>query len=343
MPASLAPSTLPMAGGQPISEAVADQAAEWLTVLMSGAAGDAERQRWQQWRGAHPDHERAWRHIETVTQRLKLLDASAGYQALSPYGHAAGLKPPGRRKALKLLLWGGAVGVTGVLASRTQAWQQQVADYRTGTGEQRSVTLADGSRIVLNTASAIDVRFDARSRLLRLVAGDILVVTVQARRDVAHAADDPRPFVVETAEGRIRALGTRFSVRQQDGYTAVGVQESAVEITPVDGGARRILRAGERASFTRRAIETPQALGASDEAWTRGQIVAENTRLDEFLAELDRYRPGVLRCDPAVAGLRLSGVFPLQDIDRILATLPSVLPVRVQQRTRWWILVAPLS
>lgn len=66
-------------------------------------------------------------------------------------------------------------------------------------------------------------------------------------------------------------------------------------------------------------------------------MIADELRLDAFVAELERYRPGLLRCDPAVAGLRVSGVFPLDDTDRILAMLPSVLPVRVRQRSRYWV------
>ena len=158
----------PMAGGTPIGEAVADAAAEWLTLLMSGEATDADRQRWQAWRSAHPDHERAWRHVEAVTGRFRLMAPQAAYQALSPY---AGLPSPARRRALSPLLWGGAIGVTGALATRSRAWQAQMADYRTGTGEQRNVALDDGTHILLNTASAIDVRFNQRRRLVRLVEG----------------------------------------------------------------------------------------------------------------------------------------------------------------------------
>lgn len=319
-----------MAGGQPISEAVADQAAAWLTLLMSGEATDDDRQRLQQWRGQQADHERAWQHIEAVTARLGLLAPRAGYQALSPY---AGPKSPARRKAVQVLAWVGVVGGAGLFGSRTQLWQQRVADHRTATGEQRTVTLDDGTRVTLNTASAVDVRFDAQRRLLQLVAGEVLIVT-------GHGSGlDPRPFVVATAEGHIRALGTRFSVRQWDGHTSVAVQQSAVEIAPAADAARRILRAGERVSFTRTAVGAPEALRGDDEAWTRGQIVAENMPLGEFLAELGRYRPGLVRCEPAVAGLRLSGVFPLGDTDRILATLPNVLPVRVWLRTRYWVTV----
>ncbi|MGE0799326.1 MAG: FecR domain-containing protein [Lautropia sp.] len=331
----------PMAGGLPISEAIADRAAEWLTLMMSGEASDQDRQRWQQWRAAHPDHERAWQHIDAVTRRFQALAPSAGYRVLSPY--AAGPKGSRRRKALNLLLWGGAVGLSGLLASRTQTWQRQVADHHTGTGEQRTVTLSDGTRVTLDTASAIDVRFDGERRLLRLVAGEVLVATAHALGGRPAGPEDPRPLIVQTAEGRIRALGTRFSVRQHDGRTRVAVLESAVEIRPADGDAPRILKAGERTSFTRTAIGIPQTVAEQDSAWARGQIVASDMPLGDFLTELARYRRGILHCDPAVAGLRFSGVFPLHDTDRILTTLPGVLPVRVRQHTRWWVVVEAAS
>ncbi|MFT3720919.1 FecR domain-containing protein [Pseudorhodoferax sp.] len=327
----------PMAGGQPIREAVADQAAQWLTVMMSGEASDDERRRWQRWRAAHPDHERAWQHVEAVVGKFKAMAPHAAYNALSAYadGHP-GRRPGSRRKALRALLWtGGMLGGAGLLASRTQTWQQLAADFSTGTGEQRRLTLDDGTAVTLNTATAIDVRFDGRQRLVRLAAGEVLVVTGHGTAAVA----DSRPFVVETAEGRIRALGTRFTVRRLAGSTQVAVLESAVEITPCGGSAPRVLRAGERATFRGDAVGAPEALGAEADAWTRGQLLADGMRLGDFVTEVGRYRPGVLRCAPEVAGLRFSGVFPLQNTDHILSALPRVLPVQVRWRTRYWVTV----
>ncbi|MCC9596910.1 MULTISPECIES: hypothetical protein [unclassified Rubrivivax] len=82
----------------------------------------------------------------------------------------------------------------------------------------------------------------------------------------------------------------------------------------------------------------PPADGA---LWARGVLAVEDLRLDEFLAELSRYRPGWIRCEPAVAGLRLSGAFMLNDTDAVLDNLARLLPVRVLERTRYWITVAP--
>src|SRR5690606_14207401 len=228
---------------------------------------------------------------------------------------------PARRRATRMLLWGGLATGAGLLASHTGTWQPTLADCRSGTGEQRNFTLEDGTRLTLNTDSAVDLRFDTNQRRIVLVAGEIMVATGHG-----PGLTDPRPLWVATAEGSIRSLGTRFTVRQHAERTSVAVLESAVEVSPWSGsGSARLLHAGERTQFSRNAVEAPRPADEHADAWARGQLVADEQRLDDFLAELGRYRPGVLRVDPHIAGLRISGVFPLADTDRILATLPSVL------------------
>lgn len=329
--------TLTLPSGRVISRATADAAADWLTLLMSGEADDAQQHRWRQWRQAHGDHEAAWQHVEAVTGRMKSLERAPAYAALSPYGASGRPSSVGRRRATRMLLWGGIATGAGLLASRTGTWQASMADYRSGTGEQRNLTLEDGTRLTLNTGSAVNLRFDANQRRILLVAGEIMIATRHGPEQT-----DPRPLLVATAEGSIRSLGTRFTVRQRAGRTSVAVLESAVEVSPWAGsGSTRLVRAGEQTQFSRDAVEAPRSADEHADAWARGQLVADEQRLDDFLVELDRYRPGVLRVDPRIAGLRLSGVFPLADTDRILATLPSVLPVRVQWRTRFWATVVP--
>jgi transmembrane sensor len=316
------------------SEDVADAAARWLTLFMSGEADDADRARWHAWRNADAEHERAWQHIEAVTTRLKELNGRAAGRSLSS---AADMGPPGgraRRRAVRSLAVLAAAGLGAALVSRTERWQQWTAEHRTGTGEQRQLQLADGSRLMLNTRSAVELRFDDRERLLRLVAGEVWIVTGHPTR--------PAPFVVETRDGRIRALGTRFSVRQSDGGSRVAVAEGAVEVLlPGQPSGARVLQAGRHLSFSAHAIASPEVLGEQDLAWTRGLIVADGMPLADFLDELGRYRSGVLHCDPAVSGLRLSGVFPVGDTDRILQALPRVLPVQLNERTRYWVSVGP--
>ena len=317
-----------------ISEAVAQQAADWLTVLMSDEAGEQERRDWLRWREADAEHARAWAHIEAFSQRYGQVHKGAAMQAL------AGAAAPASRQRRQLLLWLGVAGGAGLLAAHTGAWDQVGAlraDYRTATGERRDVMLADGSALSLNTASAVNVRFDGERRLIELLAGEILIVS-------GHGAgvDNTAPLVVATREGLVRALGTRFSVRQQDGQSYVAVFESAVEIRPLDGiGASLLLPAGRSTTFTRRHAAAPHAVEAYADAWSRGQMIVDDVTLGEFLADLSRYRPGLIHCAPEVARLRLSGVFPLFDTERILNMLPNSLPVQVRSRTRYWVSVEP--
>jgi len=75
--------------------------------------------------------------------------------------------------------------------------------------------------------------------------------------------------------------------------------------------------------------------------WARGILAVENIRLDEFAAELARYRPGIVRCDPAVAHLRITGAFQLNDTEAVLLNVIHLLPVDVVYRTRYWATLVP--
>lgn len=320
-----------------VCEMVAQQAADWLTVLMSGEATDGQRDDWLRWRAADPEHERAWQHIEAMSRRFGGLHGSAAARALEQMERPAG---NGRRQ---LLLWLGVAGGAGLLAAHAahlRPWQgarAMLADYRTATGERRELALPDGSMLSLNTASAVNVRFDGQQRLLELQAGEIMVTS-------GHGAGSSAPLLVATGQGVVRALGTRFAVQQQDGSSRVSVFDSAVEIRPQDGdGAVLYLAAGHAACFSRRHIEAPQRSSAHADAWAHGQLIVDDMALGEFLAELARYRRGVIECLPEVAHLRLSGVFPLADTERILNMLPNSLPVQVRSRTRWWVTVEPAA
>ena len=323
------------AGLGAIAEEVQQQAAEWLTVLMSDEASEAEHAAWQRWRGADPEHERAWQHIDAVSRRFNGLHRSAAAQALAGTQQQA---VNGKRR--QLLAWLGVAAGGGMLAAQTGTWdgvRALRADYRTATGERREVVLDDGSVLSLNTGSAVNVRFDASRRLIELLAGEILVSS-------GHGAGSAAPLVVATREGLVRALGTRFVVRQQDGVSTVEVFESAVEIRPRDSaGAPLLLAAGRGVAFSRHAPDAPHAIDAYADAWSRGQLIVDDVTLGDFLADLARYRPGLIDCAPAVAQLRLSGVFPLADTQRILNMLPNSLPVQVRSRTRYWVTVEPAA
>lgn len=312
-----------------VNEAVALQAAEWFFLLQSGEASAQDRQRWAHWCAAQPAHAAAWARAQRVGQTFGQLPPAL---ALPVLGRPAVVQRRAAAKAMAVLLVSAPAG--------WMAWQHTPArdlwaDHRTATGERREVLLADGSRIQLDTASAVDVRFDSSLRLIYLRSGAIHIQTAPDSHAVA------RPFVVATAHGRIRALGTRFTVRQEARHTRVAVLEHAVELRPADAADRAtVLQAGQQARMTATEAGPAQAVDFDADGWTRGLLRVRNMRLQDFAAELGRYRPGVLRCDPAVAELRISGAFQLGDTTPVLDSLPQALPVDVLYRTRYWVTLA---
>ncbi|RQT69988.1 DUF4880 domain-containing protein [Burkholderia cepacia] len=321
-------------GAPAVPPQVARRAVEWWVDRQAGRTGEAFDAALARWRAEDPAHDAAWRHIETMQQRLGGLTAGLDPQA----AHAALLSPrAGRRraavKALAVLLFAGGAAWMAEPARRAAIWP---ADLRTAVGERRTVTLADRTVVVLDTDTALDVRFDAAARRLRLLRGTIMVTSGHDDRVPA------RPLVVATAQGELRPLGTRFAVRQRDGATRIEVFAGAVRVQPDDAAARaRVIAAGEGADFTRDAIGVQAPLDAYASAWTGGMLVASRMRLADLVAELDRYRRGRLRCDAAVADLRVSGTYPLDDPARVLDTLKATLPIDVHYLTRYWATVVP--
>lgn len=337
--ASPSPTLLPVFDGAPVPESVSLQAVEWMVLLQSPDATQALRESFARWRAEQADHERAWQHIESFGSQLRDLNAPLAHGTLVLAGQGPHRQ---RRDALKVLGMAALTG-SGLWLAREglrQQWQEWHADQRTSTGQRRRVVLADASRIELDTASAIDVRFDGRQRLVRLLKGQVLVST--APDPAVKAGGVARPFLVETAEGRLRALGTRFTVRQQAGSTHLAVFEGAVEVRPAQAlGSTRIVQAGEQVRIGHMAVDRPIPADEHAAAWARGMLVARDMPLGEFVEELARYRPGHLGCDPVVGDLRVSGIYPLDDTDRVIDMLVRTQPVQADRITRYWVTIRP--
>jgi len=313
-------------------EAASLQAVEWLVRLQAGDATPEVEQAWRAWRDSDPEHEQAWQHVEGCMARMRALPAPLAHGTLARKPVHAQANAA-RRQSLKLLALL-AVGGGAWLAGGDEQARFWLADYRTGTGELRHVVLDDGTRIALNTASSIDVRYDADQRLVTVVKGEIMVSTA---RDQAG-----RPFFVQTAQCRLQPVGTRFAVRVEGERTQLGVFAGAVDIQLEQApDAARRLQAGQQTTFTADRIGTVGTLPAGADAWTAGMLVAHDMPLAEFIGELARYRPGRLACDPAIAHLRVSGIYPLADTTQVLDMLTRTLPVDVRQTTRFWVSVVP--
>ncbi|EZP33910.1 FecR domain-containing protein [Pseudomonas sp. RIT288] len=314
------------ASSRPVSAQVLDAAIAWQLSLDSGSP--LEREEFAKWHAAHEEHARAWRQLGMLDQRFSVANGPARAALLQS---REGIRRRVRKLGSGLASVVAVIGLALFAGDRYLPLDYWLADQRTATGEQRTVRLADGTVLNLNTHSAVDVRFDARQRLIVLQEGEIMVET-------GHG--DARPFIVETREGSMRALGTRFLVKREDQGTRLSVLQSAVAAHPQNHPEEQILREGQQVLIRNDGLDAVAALTPGADAWTRGMLVVDNARLEDLVHELARYRRGHLGVTPEVADLRITGSFPLHDTDKALSALLPTLPVQIEQHTPYWVTVA---
>ncbi len=310
----------------PLSQTTLQQAMEWQVTFWSGEVSAQEQIAFERWLRASPLHEQAWQKVQHLSHQLGQVPNPIANRVL----RQTAAVDQQRRKLLFGLSSFACLGILGFGVSQTPQWQIAAADYRTGRGERRELILHDGTQLMLNTASAVNVNFNASSRRIILRRGEIQIITGS---DIE--AETARPFWVETTAGRVRPIGTQFTLRQFERAVAVQVAQGAVELSPTEGRGIR-LDAGSSVEFDRFGVSVVQPALQTNSSWTRGLLIAERQRLGDFVAELDRYHSGILRCDPAVADLVVSGVYPLKDTHSILRALEQVLPVRANTRLGYW-------
>ena len=309
---------------KPVSAGVLDAAIAWQLCLDADEGSAVERAEFARWYGAHEEHARAWTQLGMLDRRFS---SATGPARTALIKSREGLHRRVRKLGNGLASIALVCGLGLFVGDRYVPLGYWVADQRTGTGEQRTLHLSDGTQIELNTHSAVDVEFDEKTRRIVLIDGEILIET-------GHG--DARPFIVETREGSMRALGTRFLVKREVAGTRLSVLQSAVAAHPQAYRQEQIFSAGQQVLIQRDRLGPQQALTADADAWTRGMLVVENVRLGEVIGELARYRKGYLGVDPQVADLRITGSFPLNDTDLALTALLPTLPVRIERRTSWW-------
>lgn len=206
------------------------------------------------------------------------------------------------------------------------------SDHSTSVGEQRVMVLSDQTRIHLNTFTSINIEYTDNQRSIHLLQGEISL-------DVAK--DAARPLVVISDQGTARALGTKFTVREQGNTMHVAVIESRVEVCAsvkaqvFASHQCQQLGAGESTQVSQASVEKTMSINTSFHSdWSQQQLVVDNQPLLQVLDELNRYQLGYLRIDrQALAPLKVSGVFPLDDIERSLQVLADSLPIRVNTYT----------
>ncbi|UVL04297.1 FecR domain-containing protein [Pseudomonas sp. B21-047] len=315
--------------GSPVSSRVLDAAIAWKLSLDQGSGTPDERSEFMRWHAASEEHARAWRQLGCLDLRVS---AAAGPARQALLQSRAGL----RRRIGKvggglagMFLLGSLLAWVGAPSLSAHYW---LADQRTATGELRTLRLEDGTLLSLNTHTAVDIDYAGAQRVIVLHQGEISVET-------GH--QDPRPLLVRTDDGRLRPLGTRFLVRREANGTRLEVLQASVAAMPLNSGDEQVLREGQQVLMDANGLGQVGTVDVGADAWTRGMLVVDNVRLADLVAALGKYRSGHLGVADEVADLRVTGSFPLTDIDLALASLVPALPVKIERHTPWWVTVQP--
>jgi transmembrane sensor len=302
------------------------KAADWFAQSRDAAHDPADEQPWLQWIAA-PDHQRAYENCELAWElsaelrgspALAVLLASA--DALVSRQRAA--KAPAARPKWRVPVW--QVGLAAsVIALGVFAWlfhaRPTVDEYSTGVGEQRTVALADGSTVFLNTDSDVRVTLSRHLRHIELSRGEALF-------SVSH--DPDRPFEVHALQGVTTAVGTQFDVELTPrGGAAVSVLEGTVTVGASDTATAAppvAVSAGSGVGYTQEGSvsELRPAEVNRIQGWRSQRIVFNDIALDTALAEYNRYtRTPIVLSDPALGTRHINGVFHIGDEAAFLSAM----------------------
>lgn len=312
-----------------------EQAIDWLVEARSGTMDDAQRQALARWRAADAAHEAAWAHVSgALEQALQPLAVHAAQAGETQATMGALLQPaPRRRQIVRGTLALAGLGVGGLAAHRVTPLPGLLADARTATAERRLIALADGSRLLLDARSAVDISLAADSRRIVLRHGALIA---------SVAADAARPFSVHTPHGSLAPLhadGARCMVRLAEAHTQVAALDQAWAVRTAPG-RQGLLRAGESAWLQASGGITADAAAADDlAAWQHGMLAVRDGSLGEVVDSLRAYRRGFIRLSPDAARLRVLGAFPLDDTDHTLQALADTLPITVTRYQGGWLTV----
>lgn len=321
-----------------LPEDVIDAAIIWAVKLDYNDPPLEARRAFERWLQSDPLHALAWARVSTLKQPFANLPSKVLRTTLAAADTMREQRLSSRRSSIKLLSLAGLALGACWLAREHTPWQRLLADASTTTGEIKTLRLADGTVIVLNTDSAVSADTAGQQRRVILRRGEILVTT-------GHDADAParRPFWVYTPFGKLQALGTRFTVRLEKRRARISVQEGAVELHPAGSGASHLMRAGESRWLSDDSTAPADLRGFQPDSWTDGVVAGQNIRLADLLDELSRYRSGRITCNGRVADLRLSGLFRTQDTDQTLRFLAQAHALDVAYRTPFWVVVGPAA
>ncbi len=303
-----------------------DEAAEWFARLRGQSVSAQALTDFREWRrdatnaAAYAQVQETWEKVGQLADDPDIQAAIA--EALDAPTPKREPLPPAR------VIWTGLGALLlVVLLSSSWLWWQQRPTWETVVGEQRRVVLADGSRVQLNTDSAVRVRYSGAERGVTLVRGEALF-------EVAH--DAARPFIVSAGDARIEALGTRFDVRRDAGGVRVSLLEGRVQVGTAAQSQAAILRPDQAVTVQGGRVSAPSTTTAEAAAgWTSGRITLRGVSLQQAVAEMNRYSRRRVIVDAPAETLRepVNGVFDAGDAEAFAEAVGATFSLQVTEQT----------
>lgn len=321
---------------------IAEQAGEWLVELSAPGLTDTRRREFMSWLKLSPQHIEEFLAIavleqELIEQPVAMADILAEIERAEPRAaeplfaataaasvmSAAAL--PRRKRKRPMLRWlaAASVAVAALLLTQFTSVDAPAVRHGTAIGEQRSVALADGTIVTLNTLSEVEVRMDRSARHVNLLAGEAMFDVV---------ADRERPFVVDAGSVSLRVLGTKFSVYRTDAMTRLAVVEGTVQLVPHARIADAVtVTAGETLVAGREGVLPGGVDFETAVAWTDRRLIFNAAPLAQVVHEFNRYNavPLVVE-DGELAGRSVTTVFKAHDVDALVSFLELEPDIEVQ-------------
>ena len=316
-------------GDSVVSEEARFEAAAWIVRLRDERRGPEVEAELREWLAESGEHQRAFNRMTKVWQQAGKIRMRAQTDVSTPKGRS------------RFTPWAAALAAALVLAVISSIYWRDNA-LTTAVGQQQVRVLRDGTRVLLNTDTRIEVNYDEHVRRVRLVRGE-------ARFDVSKRPT--WPFLVRVGNEEIRALGTSFIVRHDsDQDFSVTLVDGRISVAPVAGNgeapeAPQVLAPGQRLFISRHhalSVDRPELSRVT--AWERGRVEFDSTPLEEATIEMNRYTTTrVIVPDTEVAQLRIGGVFRAGDSEEFVKIVAEAFGLQAERNGATIVLSRPTA
>jgi transmembrane sensor len=314
---------------KPVGGSPPEAAAQWDARLRSPQAGAADRAVFQAWREENEANGQRFDELQSAILALQAASRSDPRLRSVREKVSREIRSNRRRNFLAAGLATLVVSGAGFAAWRILVETPESQTYATDAGQTSSITLADGSRIVLNAKTELRVRLSRRERALELVRGEAMFEV---------APDASRPFAVTAGRRQLVAVGTAFDVRTDAHNLRVVMIEGKVRVQSAGSWrtppAEQLIVAGQRLVAEQDSpLATIEAADlARDLLWREGKIVFDDTPLPVAVAEINRYASDPITiADAGLNGIRISGMFRTTTPDSFLIALTAYYPITVER------------